>query len=257
MPSSQLAIVDSGSTYIVGPTSAIGIIAEMNGAQCYSLVPNQDPVHVSCESKFDAATIECDQPFFDLEFHSDGAVYRLTKEDLLREIDTSIGKVCIIRIQGNDQLPGWVLGDPFLTKYYAAFDFDKRRVGFALSHENSADICQVDLPLDLTYDHKTASEETNGSGSTSSTTPTSTTSTSTATPPPYTPKNYDDDYDEFVNKETESKGKDRFWGIAIPWLFFFLVSFGCIIRRRKKQREAVFEEIAEKHASYAAELELT
>lgn len=36
-----------------------------------------------------------------------------------------------------------------MNKYYAAFDFDKKRVGFALAAQTSQDICAQDLPLDI------------------------------------------------------------------------------------------------------------
>lgn len=46
-------------------------------------------------------------------------------------------------------LQGWVLGDAFLNKYYAAFDFEKQRIGLALAAESSMDICEADMGLDI------------------------------------------------------------------------------------------------------------
>lgn len=151
MPSSQLAIVDSGSSNIVGPKDAVGLIAQLNGAECFNMPDgrNSDPVSVDCSEGFDIATIDCDRPFFDLEFQADGAVYHLTKEDLIKTIETNKGDVCIIRLQAGLELDGWVLGDPFFTKYYIAFDFVRKRVGFALSEENSSDVCSTDLGIDI------------------------------------------------------------------------------------------------------------
>ena len=49
-------------------------------------------------------------------------------------------------------LQGWVLGDAFFNRYYAAFDFSNKRVGFAKAEKDSTDVCKGDLPLDISYD---------------------------------------------------------------------------------------------------------
>jgi hypothetical protein len=46
---------------------------------------------------------------------------------------------------------GWVLGDAFLNKYYAAFDFEKQRIGLALAADNAMDTCVADKDLDINY----------------------------------------------------------------------------------------------------------
>jgi hypothetical protein len=108
-PLSPLALVDSGSTYIVGPTASIGEIAFLNKAECIILPPEQgmDPLLVECDNPFgfDVAAIECDQPILDLEFIMDGITYTLGKQDLLTVLPTSSGDVCILRLQGTSQIP--------------------------------------------------------------------------------------------------------------------------------------------------------
>jgi hypothetical protein len=43
------------------------------------------------------------------------------------------------------------LGDAFLNKYYAAFDFEQQRIGLAPAAENALDVCQQDMFLDITH----------------------------------------------------------------------------------------------------------
>jgi len=44
-----------------------------------------------------------------------------------------------------------VLGDTFLNKYYSAYDFLNKRVGFAMAAADSSSVCDQDLPLDISY----------------------------------------------------------------------------------------------------------
>jgi Eukaryotic aspartyl protease len=106
---STLALVDSGSTYIVGPVDAVGYVAEQNQAVCFNMDEQQpDPSIVDCTSPFgfDAASIDCEQErFFSLEFVADGTSYVLGREELVDVIETSMGPLCLLRIMGNHDIP--------------------------------------------------------------------------------------------------------------------------------------------------------
>lgn len=103
---SNLAMLDTGSSYIIGPSEAVGKIANLNHASCFNMVHASQPQLVDCSSGiFDAAVIDCDQPFFNLEFVADGRVYVLEKEDLIVKSETSFGEACVLRLVGSEGIP--------------------------------------------------------------------------------------------------------------------------------------------------------
>uniref|UniRef100_A0A7R9ZQ28 Peptidase A1 domain-containing protein n=1 Tax=Craspedostauros australis TaxID=1486917 RepID=A0A7R9ZQ28_9STRA len=103
----NLALVDSGSTYLVGPQDAIAQIAKMNSATCIAFDDENNPKKVDCDSAsgFDDAIVNCNQAFLNIEFVADDAVYVLEKEDLLLQIDPDDPTMCLLRIAGSDDIP--------------------------------------------------------------------------------------------------------------------------------------------------------
>jgi hypothetical protein len=152
LPYSDKAIIDSGSTFIVGPSEAIGVLAQVNKVACFDLSSPFGPDFVDCGSPFgfDTAAVDCNDSLKDLKFLADGETYIMRTEDLVMTVETSIGPLCMLRIAGDFELDGWVLGDAFFNSHYVAFDFDKKRVGFARAAKNSKEICQSDLTIDIT-----------------------------------------------------------------------------------------------------------
>lgn len=150
LATSDIAIVDSGSSFIVGPRDAVGQFAKQNEVICFAFDDFLDPEEVDCggEEGFDAAMVECDAQILDLEFRADGNRYTLTKDDLLFSLMTEFGPICLLRVSGGE-LPAWILGDTFMNAYYAAFDFGRNKVGFAKLTSNSQDICQVDMAISI------------------------------------------------------------------------------------------------------------
>ena len=105
---STLALVDSGSTYLVGPIDEIGYAAEQNQAVCFNVKDDGDPDIVDCTSPFgfEAASIDCDQEtFLPVEFVADSVSYVLGREELVDVIETTMGPLCLLRLAGNADIP--------------------------------------------------------------------------------------------------------------------------------------------------------
>lgn len=102
----MLAILDSGSSYLVGPQQAVAQLVAMNKAKCFTMenFNGASPKQVPCnqEAGFDGAILSnCDDPFFNLEFVIGGITYVLEKEDLMVTVETLFGNACILRIVGS------------------------------------------------------------------------------------------------------------------------------------------------------------
>ena len=96
-----LAVLDSGSSYIVGPQEPVAHMVQLNQAKCFRMEGSSDPQEVDCDDPggFDGAVLNnCDDPFFSVEFVIDGRVYNLEKDDLMVHLDTLFGTVCIMRV---------------------------------------------------------------------------------------------------------------------------------------------------------------
>ncbi len=105
-----IAVLDSGSSYIVGPQAPVAHMVKLNNAKCFRMDQHSvqdgspatsDPKEVDCDDPggFDGAVLNnCDDPFFSVEFIIDGRVYVLEKEDLMVHLDTLFGTVCILRV---------------------------------------------------------------------------------------------------------------------------------------------------------------
>merc|ERR1712154_135394 len=111
------AIVDSGTSLIVGPSSDIRSIATEVGAK--PMITGQ-------------YTIDCDkvESMPEITWTIDGNDYGVAGKDLVIES----GGMCIFAMMGMDfpkPGPQWILGDVFMRKYYTVFDYEGERVGFA------------------------------------------------------------------------------------------------------------------------------
>jgi len=116
LTASHTAIVDSGTSLLVGPAREVHVLATMLGAiqvRGFYVVP-------------------CGE-LPSLSFVLGGRAFTLEIEDLV--IDRT-GPFCELGIQGAGHgMPQnfWILGDVFMRKYYVQFDWGQQRLGFAQS----------------------------------------------------------------------------------------------------------------------------
>jgi hypothetical protein len=117
------AIVDSGTSLFAGPTTVSKAIAKALGAT--SLLGRE-------------YIVGCDKQFT-LSFTIGGQEYEFNNQEATIPDET----LCLLALTPIDipapRGPLWILGDPFMRKYYTKFDIGQERLGFALA-KTSTDV---------------------------------------------------------------------------------------------------------------------
>lgn len=107
-----LAVIDSGTSVMVGPTSLVDQLTE------------------GIEVAEDCSNLS-ELP--DITFQIDNIDYVLAPKDYVLEIDDSGDKACMLAFMGQEFPEGFhyfILGDSFMRRYYSFFDKNNNRVGF-------------------------------------------------------------------------------------------------------------------------------
>jgi len=121
------AIIDTGSSLLVGPTAETKAINKMIGA--VELIPGTGQYQVICS---EVPTLP------DISMVLGGKKYTLKGEDYVLKV-TQLGQTqCISGFMGMDlpMGPWWILGDVFIGKFYSVFDMENSQVGFANANPN-------------------------------------------------------------------------------------------------------------------------
>lgn len=119
-PDSTTAIVDSGTSLLVGPDDAVSsIAASLNATANFA----------------GEYFVDCDADLPDMVVTISGVDFTLVGSDLV----LNSGGECLLMIMGLD-LTGtgvdWILGDVFMRKYYTIFDYTNQKVGIATAVHN-------------------------------------------------------------------------------------------------------------------------
>jgi cathepsin D len=115
LTASKLAIVDSGTSLLVGPDREVQVLMTMLGA-------------VKMQG---AWVVECSRTLPSISFVIGGKAFALNAQDF---IVVRGALFCELGIQGATiNSPFWILGDVFMRRYYVQFDWGKKRLGLALS----------------------------------------------------------------------------------------------------------------------------
>jgi len=116
MSTTKSAIVDSGTSLLAGPTAEVAKIAAL--VKATKIVNNE--YSIDCNSDAPAIT-----------FTIAGKDYTFEKKDYV----IKSGNTCLFAMTGIDvpapNGPLYILGDVFMRKYYTAFDWGNKRLGFA------------------------------------------------------------------------------------------------------------------------------
>merc|ERR1719430_1661383 len=116
------AIVDTGSSLLVGPTKETNAINKMIGA--VEMIPGTGQFFIDCNQVSSLPAID---------FTIGGKAFTLQGVDYILEV-TQLGQSqCISGFMGLDlpMGPWWILGDVFIGKFYSEFDMGNSRVGLA------------------------------------------------------------------------------------------------------------------------------
>jgi hypothetical protein len=111
-------VIDTGTSMFAGPTAEVKKIAKLVGATPFL----KGEYLIPCSQKTSG---------INLELTLGGKPYIITPTDYIIPDET----LCIFAMVGIDipapHGPLWILGDPFIRKFYSVFDYGKKAMAFA------------------------------------------------------------------------------------------------------------------------------
>jgi len=120
------SVVDTGTSLLAGPPTAVKKLTDKIGA-----------VKEDCSNVKSLPTLTFKFAGHDFTLEPDFYVLKIKDP-------TSGAYQCQLGIQGiNAGAPIWILGDPFLRKYYTVWDAEQNRVGFAVAKPPTSDLVVV------------------------------------------------------------------------------------------------------------------
>jgi len=116
----NVAIVDTGTSLLVGPLRESMALAESIGA---ILNEQSGQWMVDCSEKESLREIEIEI----MDGKGSSTTFVLNPRDYV----LNLNGFCYVGIQGLPNLSFWILGDTFIRRYYTVFDMKSNRVGFS------------------------------------------------------------------------------------------------------------------------------
>jgi len=120
------AIIDSGTSFLVGPPSDVQAFASQVNAQY--------------NSTYDIYLVDCSTvaslPSISIYFQSTSlAPFVLSGADYVLQFDS---ESCVLALGSMTSTSFWILGDAFMRKYYTIFDMGNNKIGFATASAASS-----------------------------------------------------------------------------------------------------------------------
>lgn len=123
--SAKKGVVDTGTSIFAGPSADVAAIAAKVGATPTPVNPSEYTIDCTKVPSLPTLTFTM----------ADGTQYSFAGKDYVDEITESGISICLFGMTGIDipapRGPLWILGDMFLRKNYAVFDYGNARVGLA------------------------------------------------------------------------------------------------------------------------------